>query len=1146
MDQHRKRVELKAENDTITKDEIAKLDSSLKRHTALIKRMKQSLAADYRDQIFKDISSLSLEKYIEELATAAVEGIVRCKSEKDVWSAVQIISALHRRFPKEFTPGLVSSLAAALAPASREALAGLPQDQREKEDALRVTRQRPVLRVCCELALVGVIRDAPGRSGGEWIMKRMKELLSNDPSLSSLPLLTTFLKTYALPFLGISPPTSNKQINAQTEPGTLSFSTQSSVDGPFPELAKTDDYLVEQETRDRFKKMCEGYFDNVAKKLLIEHQRLQEQDRRNHEAYIRSGEIFEDRQQAYEKMTRGYEKLLSSCQSLSELLYLSMPVLPTTSHKTDSIQIGTNTGSSIIGEISEEFISGGSQWEDEEEKRFFEDILELKDFVPRGVLGLENDDGDAGDDKVHSSQQQNEKREEMEQEEVRKLEEELERLEVNGVTATESALQDADMDHNEAPTPTPGTPKAVTPPLSPTLVAQGPTQLLTALLARLPECTNRAMIDQAAVDFAFLNSKAARKRLVKFLGQVPKNRTDLLPHYSRLVAILNRYMPDVGTDLVAVLDEEFRYLQRKKNVVKELSEVRLKNITFFSNLTKFGVVPTHLILHIYKVCLDDFSGTNVDNIALLLEGCGRFLLRGEETRQRFATMLELMRRKQAMQHFDQRQSLMLENAYYQCNPPERAPIEEKKRLPVEMFIHHLLYDVLAKRTIDKVLKLIRKLDWNGTGEGTKDEEGKPQPSADIPRLLHKAFVKPWKIQYGNIPLLAMLAYDLQRYHPSFSVGIVDQVLEDVRFGMEQNVYNLNQRRVSTMKYLGELYIYRMFSSSIIFDTLWSLVTFGHPEGRPHPRQAVPLDMPDDFFRIRLVCVLLDTCGMCFDRGTQRKKLDNFLVFFQYYIHCKHALPMDIDFMLSDSLEAVRPKFSLVKTIEEAATAVDDMLNSAFQEAEIGDEGDESGDESGGEEGGEGRRDDDGTDKDEDDDEDTTSPYSPVGERAPSPDQDVVLSGNLGNQEILGPSEEADAEFAKELAKMVTDVSAETRKVDKKTAQALWDAAVLPGVVRKKRGGEEADEEEGSSPLANGLMNFTVLSRKGNKQQARQIAIPSGSALAVHTRSAQLQDKVEQQELKRLVLDYEQREEAEELKAIEARNRAGAVKIRYVG
>ena len=61
-------------------------------------------------------------------------------------------------------------------------------------------------------------------------------------------------------------------------------------------------------------------------------------------------------------------------------------------------------------------------------------------------------------------------------------------------------------------------------------------------------------------------------------------------------------------------------------------------------------------------------------------------------------------------------------------------------------------------------------------------------------------------------------------------------------------------------------------------------------------------MPDDFFRIRLVCVLLDTCGMCFDRGSQQKKLDNFLVFFQMYVLSKGALPMDVEFMLSDSLE----------------------------------------------------------------------------------------------------------------------------------------------------------------------------------------------------------------------------------------------------
>ena len=89
----------------------------------------------------------------------------------------QIISAIHRRFPTSFTPNAVDSFVAALTPPSRATLAGLPPEQREKEDAARLTKQRPVLRVCSELALVGIIRDSPGRSGGEWVMKVLKDLV---------------------------------------------------------------------------------------------------------------------------------------------------------------------------------------------------------------------------------------------------------------------------------------------------------------------------------------------------------------------------------------------------------------------------------------------------------------------------------------------------------------------------------------------------------------------------------------------------------------------------------------------------------------------------------------------------------------------------------------------------------------------------------------------------------------------------------------------------------------------------------------------------------------------------------------------------------------------------------------------------------
>ncbi|KAG6842175.1 hypothetical protein C0991_001668 [Blastosporella zonata] len=1025
-------------------------DSSLKRHTALIKRIRQSLAAEGRDQILKDIDSLSLEKYIDEIAGAVVEGILRCKTERDVWAAVEVISSLHQRFATMFTPALLAALSSAISGPNRAALNAMAPEQREKEDSSRVTRQRPVVRVCSELALVGIIKDGPGRSGGEWIMKALRELLSNDPSLSSLPLLTTFLKSYSRPYLGIVPPVSHKLSSSEGDAVVLNVE----AGGAYPTLVHEVDELVEQDIRDRFKRMCEGYYDNVCKKLVIEHKRLQEQDKRNHEAYIRSGEIFEDRQQAYEKMTKGYEKLLTSCQALSEHLYLPLPPLPTISQKSDSILIGSNNISHL--EDADEITTTGGKWEDEEERRFFEDVQDLRDFVPSSVLGI---DVPEQDEEIKETENQ---RLDREREEVRKLEEELQKLDQDIIEPAASNVSTVEApEEDDVPTPTPDTPKATTPPLSPQLAPQGPSQLLTALLLRLSDATNRALMDQAAIDFAFLNSKAARKRLVKFLTQVPKNRTDLLPHYSRLVATLNKYMPDVGTDLVAVLDEDFRYLQRKKNVVKELAEVRLKNIAYLSNLTKFRVVPSHLILHIFKVCLDDFSGVNVENIALLLEGCGRFLLRSEETSQRFGTMLELMRRKQSLQHFDQRQLLLLENAYYQCNPPERAPRQEKHRSHMELFIRHLVYDVLTKKTIDKVLKLIRKLDWD-------DDE--------VRSTLHKVFTKPWKITYSNVSLMAMLTNDLQRYRPAFAISVVDQILEDVRRGLEQNVYSTNQRRVAVVKYLGELYIYRLLSSGIIFDTLWSLVMFGHPDGRPMSKQLVPLDMPDDFFRIRLICVLLDTCGMCFDRGTQKKKLDNFLVFFQYYIHCKDPMPMDVDFMVSDSLEAVRPKLHIVKTIDEAAVAVDEMFNMAYQNREnIAASGDDSGDDSedevgrvNGEEG-------------EEDEEDDGDQDSQGEERAPSPDQEVVLSASNNLQDNFGPSEEADAEFAKELAKMVTDTSGDSRKVDKRTALALWDSAVLPPTARKKKV-EEGDEDGEMSGLNRpDIMAFTVLTKRGNKQ-----------------------------------------------------------------
>ena len=166
--------------------------------------------------------------------------------------------------------------------------------------------------------------------------------------------------------------------------------------------------------------------------------------------------------------------------------------------------------------------------------------------------------------------------------------------------------------------------------------------------------------------------------------------------------------------------------------------------------------------------MDDFRA-NIENIANLLETCGRFLLRNEPTAATAKNMIELMRRKQANSHLDQRHLIMLENAFYQCNPPERVARQVVELPPMQQFIQHLLYHVLEKKTIDKVLKLLRKLHWDD--ESTYN-------------FILSTFTDIWEIKYGNIEHAAALVDDLARYHPDFSVAVIDQVLEDIRLGME--------------------------------------------------------------------------------------------------------------------------------------------------------------------------------------------------------------------------------------------------------------------------------------------------------------------------------------------------------------------------
>ena len=55
---------------------------------------------------------------------------------------------------------------------------------------------------------------------------------------------------------------------------------------------------------------------------------------------------------------------------------------------------------------------------------------------------------------------------------------------------------------------------------------------------------------------------------------------------------------------------------------------------------------------------------------------------------------------------------------------------------------------------------------------------------------------------------------------------MDAILEDIRLGLEINHPKFNQRRVSCIKFLGELYNYQQVESNVVFRVLYLLISFG--------------------------------------------------------------------------------------------------------------------------------------------------------------------------------------------------------------------------------------------------------------------------------------------------------------------------------
>lgn len=414
--------------------------------------------------------------------------------------------------------------------------------------------------------------------------------------------------------------------------------------------------------------------------------------------------------------------------------------------------------------------------------------------------------------------------------------------------------------------------------------------------------------------------------MIFFFTFLSSTRLDLLPFYARFVATISLVVQDVAVELAQKLKNEFKYHITKKNQLN--IESKIKVVRFIGELCKFNLYSRIEALFCLKILLHDFQHHQIEMTCAFLEVAGQYLYNCRESRLRTNVYLEQMMRLKTATALDSRYSAQIENSYYLVKPPEGMSAVQKCRPPMHSYIRHLVFEELNKTNVDKIIKLMRRLNWDDT---------------DTAAYAVRSLAKAYNLRYHLIRCLADLLSGISSYQDKVVVRVIDTVFEDIRAGLEIHSPKLAQRRVAMAKYLGELYNYRLVESSNILNTLYSIISLGVTLDHTI---VSDLDPPDSLFRLKLACVLLDTCGQYFTSGISRKRLDYFLVFFQRYYWYKksdpiygaaetapataaHLFPILADNHYKECLVNVRPKLKLYKSYAEANEAVEKLQHQLY-------------------------------------------------------------------------------------------------------------------------------------------------------------------------------------------------------------------------
>nr|XP_029118468.1 regulator of nonsense transcripts UPF2 isoform X3 [Elaeis guineensis] len=537
------------------------LDSSIKRNTAIIKKLKQ-INDEQREVLMDELRSVNLSKFVSEAAAAICDAKLRTS---DIQAAVQVCSLLHQRY-KDFSPCFIQGLLKVFFP-------GKCGDDLDTDKNIRAIKKRSTLKLLMELYFVGVVEDVCIFVNIIKDLTSLEHLKDQDVTQTNLSLLTSFARQGRY-FLGLHQP--GQEVHDEFFKGLNVTADQKKI----------------------FKKAFHLYYDAVAELLQSEHnQSLRMMELENEKIFSAKGELSDENAASYEKLRKSYDHLLRGVSSLAEALDVQPPVMPD-DRRTTRVTTGVEVSSSASGKESSLF---EPVWDDEDTRAFYESLPDLRAFVPSVLLGEAEPKVNEQHPKTPEQQSESPMEPDIEVQDIAETCADAEPLPEGKVEEKGKDKEDKDKekmkDSVKEKSKEKDTERKGEGEKDKVKVLDGTS--LDGLLQRLPGCVSRDLIDQLTVEFCYLNSKANRKKLVRGLFNVPRTSLELLPYYSRMVATLSTCMKDVPTMLLSMLEEEFNFLINKKDQTN--IETKIKNIRFIGELCKFKIAPASLVFSCLKV-----------------------------------------------------------------------------------------------------------------------------------------------------------------------------------------------------------------------------------------------------------------------------------------------------------------------------------------------------------------------------------------------------------------------------------------------------------------------------------------------------------------------------------------------------------------